>query len=71
VEGNLEYALSEMPRPAAECKLTGKQEALLVATACANPPAGGARELLADAMIKLPDHDSSGCVRLDMAHRRP
>ncbi len=61
VEGNLEYALSEEPRPGAERKLTGKQEALLVATACANPPAGRARwtlELLANAMVKLTDHDS-------------
>jgi transposase len=61
VEGNLEYALSERPRPGAERKLTGKQEALLVATACAKPPAGRARwtlELLADAMVKLTDHDS-------------
>ncbi len=43
VEGNLERALSEDPRPGAERKLTGKQEALLVATACANPPKGRAR----------------------------
>src|SRR5436305_4883360 len=52
VEGNLERALSEEPRPGAERKLTGKEEALLVATACARPPAGRARwtlELLADA----------------------
>ena len=44
VEGNLERALSEEPRPGAERKLTGKEEALLVATACASPqravPAG-------------------------------
>ena len=40
VEGNLERALSEEPRPGAERKLTGKEEALLVATACANPPRG-------------------------------
>ena len=61
VEGNLERALSEEPRPGGERKLTCKQEALLVATACANPPEGRARwtlELLADAMVKLTDHDS-------------
>src|ERR1700685_4410198 len=61
VEGNLERALSEDPRPGAERKLTGKEEALLVATACANPPEGRARwtlELLADAMVKLPGHES-------------
>src|SRR6185437_13217366 len=48
VEGNLERALS-------------KEEALLVATACASPPQGRARwtlELLADAMVKLTRHES-------------
>lgn len=33
VEGSLGRALSEEPRPGAERKLTGKEEALLVATA--------------------------------------
>src|SRR5215203_5611105 len=61
VEGNLERALTEEPRPGAERKLTGKEEALLVATACAKPPAGRARwtlELLAGEMVKLTDHES-------------
>src|SRR5215475_256192 len=61
VEGNLERALSEEPRPGADRKLTGKEEALLVATACSNPPAGRARwtlELLAGEMIKLTAHES-------------
>ncbi|GLR90976.1 hypothetical protein GCM10007857_76920 [Bradyrhizobium iriomotense] len=60
VEGNLERALTEEPRPGAERKLTGKEEALLVATACAKPPAGRKRwtlTLLADTMVKLTDHD--------------
>ncbi len=35
VLGNLEAALSEEPRPGAARKLSGKEEALLVATACA------------------------------------
>src|SRR5215472_8158753 len=59
VEGNLEAALNEEPRPGGERKLTGKQEALLVATACANPPQGRARwtlELLAGEMVKLTAH---------------
>ena len=43
VEGNLELALSEEPRPGGGRKLTGKEEALLVATACTNPPQGRAR----------------------------
>ena len=37
VEGNLERALSEEPRPGAERKSTRKEEALLVATACSSP----------------------------------
>lgn len=60
VEGNLELALSEAPRRGAERKLTGKEEALLVATACSGPPAGRKRwtlELLADEMVRLTEHD--------------
>jgi transposase len=61
VEGDLRRALNEEPRPGAERKLTGKEEALLVATACAKPPQGRARwtlELLAGEMVKLTDHES-------------
>src|SRR4029079_9763111 len=61
VEGNLERALSEEPRPGAARQLTGTEEALLVATACASPPPGRCRwtlELLADAMVKPTEHDS-------------
>ena len=61
VEGDLELALNENPRPGAARKLTGKEEALLVATACSNPPAGRARwtlELLADEVVKLTPHES-------------
>ena len=61
VEGNLELALAEGPRPGAARKLTGKEEALLVATACSDPPAGRARwtlELLSDALVKLTEHQS-------------
>jgi transposase len=61
VEANLEGALSEEPRAGAERKLSGKEEALLVATACSNPPQGRARwtlELLADALVKLTEHES-------------
>ena len=59
VLGNLEAALSEEPRPGAARKLTGKQQALLVATACSDPPEGRKRwtlELLAGAMVKLTEH---------------
>jgi transposase len=61
VEGNLERALSEEQRPGSERKLTGEEEALLVATACASPPEGRARwtlKLLAGAMVKLTEHKS-------------
>jgi hypothetical protein len=37
VIGNLEAALSEEQRPGAHRKPSGKEEALLVATACSNP----------------------------------
>jgi len=60
VLGNLEAALSEEPRPGTDRKLSGKEEALLVATACSRPPQGRARwtlELLAGAMVKLTEHE--------------
>src|SRR5471032_1620931 len=61
VIGNLEAALSEEPRPGANRKLSGKEEALLVATACSKPPKGQARwtlELLAGTIVKLTEHAS-------------
>jgi transposase len=61
VEDNLEAALSEEPRPGACRKLSGKEEALLVATACSKPPegrAGWTLELLAGTMVKLTEHVS-------------
>jgi transposase len=59
VLGNLEAALSEEPRPGAGRKLSGKEEALLVATACSSPPEGRARwtlELLAGELVRLTEH---------------
>ena len=61
VLGNLELALREEPRPGAQRKLSGKEEALLVATACSSPPQGRARwtlDLLAGEMVRLTEHDS-------------
>ena len=71
VEGGLELALSEEARPGAPRKLSGKETALLVATACSNPPKGRKRwtlKLLAGEMVKLTAHEglSSETVR-----RRP
>src|SRR5215475_8143925 len=59
VEGNVELASSEEPRPGSGRKLTGKEEALLIATACSSPPEGRARwtlELLAGEMVKRTEH---------------
>jgi transposase len=60
VEGNLELALSEETRPGAPRKLSGKETALLVATACSSPPKGRKRwtlKLLAGAMVSLTEHE--------------
>ena len=70
VEGTLGKALHEEPRPGAKRKLTGQEEALLVATACSRPPQGRARwtiELLAREMVRLTEHDS---VSREIVRRR-
>src|ERR1700737_4446541 len=78
VEANLEGALTEEPRPGVERKLSSKEEALLVATACSKPPPGRARwplELLPDEMARLTRHEelSSETVRRRLAenHLKP
>ena len=61
VEEGLEAAVTEEPRPGADRKLAAKEEALLIATACAAPPSGRARwtlALLAGEMVRLTSHDS-------------
>lgn len=61
VEGSLDLALSELPRAGGKRKLTGKEEALLIATACSAPPKGRKRwtlDLLAGEVVKLTDHES-------------
>jgi transposase len=60
VEGDLARALDEEPRPGAARKLSGPEEALLVATACSSPPEGRTRwtlELLAGEMVRLTEHE--------------
>jgi transposase len=55
VEANLE-ALTERPRPGGQCKLSGKQEAHLIAVACTPAPDGHARwtlQLLAEQVVEL------------------
>ena len=61
VEGNLERALHDAKRPGGKRKLDGKQEALLIATACSTPPDGRARwtmQLLADKLVALTELES-------------
>lgn len=56
VEEGLEAALSERPRPGKARKLDGKQEALLVALACSDPPENRPKwtmQLLADRLVAL------------------
>ena len=56
VEGGVERALSDKPRPGGRPKLDGKGEAHPVALACSAPPEGRARwtmQLLADRPVEL------------------
>jgi transposase len=59
VEDGLDRALTERSRPGAPRKLGAHDEALLVAVACAQPPAGRARwtmDLLAGELVRLTAH---------------
>lgn len=56
VELGLEQALRERPRPGQRRKLSGKQEAHVIAVACSTPPEGHARwtlRLLAGKVVEL------------------
>jgi transposase len=56
VEGGLERALNEDPRPGQKRKLDGRAEAQLVATACSDAPEGHAHwtmRLLAGRLVEL------------------
>ena len=56
VEGGVERALSDKPRPGGRPKLDGKPAAHLVALACSAPPEGRSRwtmQLLADRLVEL------------------
>jgi transposase len=60
VEVNLE-ALNELPRPGGQRKLSGKQEAHVIAVACTPAPSGPTRwtlQLLADQVVELGFADS-------------
>ncbi len=72
VEGNLEHALADEMRPGAQRKLSGHEDALLVATACSAPPPGRARwtlMLLAGALVKLTEHRCLDTERERVAER--
>lgn len=61
VEKEFGKVLDDDPRPGGSRKLTGREEALLVAVACSKPPSGRARwtmQLLADAFVSLTEHAS-------------
>jgi transposase len=56
VEGGINEAIYDRARPGGARKLTGKEEALLIATACTSPPSGRAKwtlELLAGEIVRL------------------
>jgi len=61
VEEGLEASLEERPRCGGERKLSGRDEATLVALACSKPPTGRARwtlELLAGELLRLTAHEN-------------
>lgn len=56
VEGGIEWALTEHPRPGGTPKVQGKDEAFLIATACSAPPSGRTRwtlQLLAARRVEV------------------
>jgi len=56
VEGGVEAALQDLPRPGKKPKLTDKQCAQVIAVACSDPPEGHAHwtlRMLADQVVQL------------------
>jgi transposase len=75
VEREFAVVLDDDPRPGGSRKLTGKEEALLVAVACSKPPSGCSRwtmQLLADAFVSVSEHESlsSETVRRRLAEKK-
>ena len=65
VEEGLEAAINDKPRPGRERKLSGRQEAHLVAIACSNAPEGHTNwtlHLLADKVVEL---EFAGSISLE------
>lgn len=70
VEYGLDAALTEAERPGGLRKLEAKEEALLIAIACSEPPKGRSRwtlQLLTNRLIAMTDHKS---VSLETVRRR-
>ena len=56
VEGGLDWALTDRVRPGAKVKLSGRDEALLVAVACSDAPEGRERwtmQMLTDRLVEM------------------
>ena len=65
VDEGLEAAINDRPRPGRERKLSGRQEAHLVAIACSSPPEGHVSwtlHLLADQVVEL---EFAGSISLE------
>jgi hypothetical protein len=76
VEGGVEGALTERPRPGGRPKLRGKDEAVLIATACSAPPRGRQRwtvQLLADRVVEggLVDTSADETIRRTLKKTTP
>jgi transposase len=60
-EGGVQSALDDRPRPGQPPKLSGRDEAMITAVACSDPPSGRGRwtlRLLADKLVELSMVDS-------------
>ncbi|MEQ9320460.1 MAG: helix-turn-helix domain-containing protein [Polyangiaceae bacterium] len=75
VEEGFEASLRELPRQGGKRKLSSKEEAMLSALACSNPPEGSGSwtlQLLADKLVELTDHEelSKDTVRRRLAENK-
>ena len=56
IEGGIDYAINESPRPGKEPKLDSEQAAYLTALACSTPPEGHTKwtlQMLADQLVEM------------------
>ena len=74
VEGGLEDAINDRPRPGQKRKLDGKQEAHLVAIACSSPPEGHVSwtlQLLADQVVAMEFAESISLETVRQTLKKP